>query len=320
MTLQQGGVGGAPPPAAPVAAAPRTATGARTADAATLESRKPSGLASRVVFIAGLLVATVLFLFPFIWLISASLKTRQDVFSGDLIRLPLHFENYPAVFTVAPVANWFVNSVIVGLLAAVTVTITSALVAFAFAYFRFPGRNILFGLVLASMMLPGAVLMIPNFMIWNALGQVNSPLFTPLWAGNLFGSAFYIFLLRQFFLGLPREVFEAARVDGASYPRMFWSIAAPLTKAALIVVFIFELKASWTDLVKPLIFMRDTALFTLPRGLQSLVARFDPTTGGQGEFHLVMAASVIVTLPMIVVFFLAQRYFIEGIATTGSKG
>jgi multiple sugar transport system permease protein len=101
---------------------------------------------------------------------------------------------------------------------------------------------------------------------------------------------------------------------------MFWSIAAPLTRAALIVVFIFELKASWTDLVKPLIFMRDVALFTLPRGLQSLVARFDPQVGGQGEFHLVMAASVVVTLPMIIVFFLAQRYFIEGIATTGSKG
>jgi multiple sugar transport system permease protein len=318
MTAQTGGgvgVGGAPPPASMTAAAPP-----QDLTAATAIQRTPRSIAAQVGYLAALFLATFIFVFPFIWLLSASLKTRTDVFSGDLIRLPLHFENYPAVFTVAPVASWFVNSVIVGLLAAITVTISSAVVAFAFAYFRFPGRNILFGLVLASMMLPGAVLMIPNFMIWNALGQVNSPLFTPLWASNLFGSAFYIFLLRQFFLGLPREVFEAARVDGASYPRMFWSIAAPLTKAALIVVFIFELKASWTDLVKPLIFMRDVSLFTLPRGLQSLVARFDPTTGGQGEFHLVMAASVIVTLPMIVVFFLAQRYFIEGIATTGSKG
>jgi multiple sugar transport system permease protein len=315
MTLQQGGVGGAPP-----AASISSATARPAARAAVEPERRPSGVVSRVLFLAGLSFATLLFLFPFVWLLSASLKTRTDVFSGDLFKFPLHFENYTEVFEIAPVASWFTNSVIVGVLAAVTVTISSALVAFAFAYFRFPGRNILFGCVLASMMLPGAVLMIPNFLIWNALGQVNSPLFTPLWAGNLFGSAFYIFLLRQFFLGLPREVFEAARVDGASYPRMFWSIAAPLTRAALIVVFIFELKASWTDLMKPLIFMRDVSLFTLPRGLQSLVARFDPQTGGQGEFHLVMAASVIVTLPMIIVFFLAQRYFIEGIATTGSKG
>jgi multiple sugar transport system permease protein len=316
MTLPQSGVGGAQP------AAPSVPVGlptVRPADTTGAE-QTPSRLVSRVLFLAALIFATIVFLFPFIWLVSASLKTRQDVFSNELLKFPLHFENYVTIFQIAPVASWFFNSVVVGLLSAVTVTISSAIVAFAFAYFRFPGRNLLFGLVLASMMLPGAVLMIPNFLIWNAVGQVNSPFFTPLWAGNLFGSAFYIFLLRQFFLGLPREVFEAARVDGASYPRMFWSIAAPLTRAALIVVFIFELKASWTDLVKPLIFMRDVALFTLPRGLQSLVARFDPQVGGQGEFHLVMAASVVVTLPMIIVFFLAQRYFIEGIATTGSKG
>ncbi|MBA3778086.1 MAG: carbohydrate ABC transporter permease [Chloroflexi bacterium] len=286
--------------------------------AAAFEAPSIRSRLSQVVFIGLLGLATFLFVFPFIWLISASLKTRENVFSNELFPMPLHFENYPKIFEIAPVANWFLNSVIVGLLAAATVTVSSALVAFAFAYFRFPHRNLVFGLVLASMMLPGAVIMIPNFLIWNALGQVNT--LTPLWAGNLFGSAFYIFLLRQFFLGLPRELFEAARVDGASYPRMWWSIALPLTRAALIVVFIFELKASWTDLVRPLIFLRDTALFTLPQGLKSLVDRFNPQIGGQGEFHLVMAASVIVTVPMIIIFFLAQRYFVEGIATTGSKG
>jgi multiple sugar transport system permease protein len=273
-----------------------------------------------VLYLGALLGATFIFLFPFLWLVSASLKTRVNVFSNELFPLPLHPENYTRIFEVVPLAAWFTNSTIVAVLAAVTVTISSAIVAFAFAYFRFPARNILFGLVLASMMLPGAVMMIPNFLIWNALGQVNSPTFAPLWAGNLFGSAFYIFLLRQFFMGLPREVFEAARVDGASYPRMFWSIAAPLTKAALIVVFIFELKAAWTDLLRPLIFLQDLSLFTLPQGLQYLVTIYNPQVGGQGEFHLVMAASVVITLPMIIIFFMAQRYFIEGIATTGSKG
>jgi multiple sugar transport system permease protein len=299
-------------PAATTAPAVRT----RTEERASSSNR----LVPRILDIALLLLATVVFVFPFLWLLSASLKTRADVFSNQFIILPLQFHNYNDIFATAPITSWFANSVIVGVLAATTVTISSAIVAFGFAYFRFPFRNLLFGLVLASMMLPGAVLMIPNFLIWNALGQVNSPLFTPLWAGNLFASAFYVFLLRQFFLGLPRELFEAARVDGASYPRMFWSVAVPLTRAALIVVFIFELKASWTDLVRPLIFMRDITLYTLPLGLKALVDRFNPQTGGEGEFQLVMAASVIITLPMILVFFLGQRYFLEGIATTGSKG
>lgn len=272
----------------------------------------------RAAFALLLGAATFVFLFPFVWLVSASLKTRATVFNNTLFQQPLQFENYVRIFDIAPVASWFFNSVLVGVLSATTVTLSSALVAFGFAYFRFRFREPLFGLVLASMMLPGAVTMIPNFLIWNALGQVNT--LTPLWAGNLFASAFYIFLLRQFFLTLPRELFEAARVDGASYPRMWWSIATPLTRAALVVVFIFELKASWTDLVKPLIFLRDTALFTLPRGLKQLVDQFNPTGGGQGEFQLVMAATVIVVAPMIVIFFLAQRYFVEGIATTGSKG
>jgi multiple sugar transport system permease protein len=314
MTVQQAGVGGAPAPMAPAAA---QAAGVKAAPRA---AERPTHYLSRVLFILGLAFATLVFLFPFLWLVSASLKDRAHVYGNDLLVLPLHFENYVTIFQISPIARWFVNSAAVGILAATTVTISSALVAFAFAYFRFRGRDLLFGVVLATMMLPGAVLLVPNFLIWNALGQVNSPFFTPLWAGNLFGSAFYIFLLRQFFLGLPRELFEAARVDGASYPRMFWSIAMPLTRAALIVVFIFELKASWTDLMKPLIFMRDVTLYTLPQGLKTLVDRFNPQIGGQGEFHLVMAASVIVVLPMIIIFFLAQRYFIEGIATTGSKG
>ncbi len=310
MTVQPGTTGAPLAPAASV----------RTSGISVVRS-EPGGWRGRissVLYMLALAIATFIFIFPLVWLVSASLKTRSTVYNNELFAFPLQLENYVRVFEIAPVASWLFNSVIVALLAAGTVTLSSALVAFAFAYFRFPFRGPLFGLVLASMMLPGAVTMIPNFLIWNALGQVNT--LTPLWAGNLFASAFYIFLLRQFFLGLPRELFEAARVDGASYLRMWWSIAMPLTRAALIVVFVFELKASWTDILKPLIFLRDTALFTLPLGLKTLVDRFNPTAGGQGEFQYVMAASVIITVPMIAVFFLAQRYFVEGIATTGSKG
>jgi multiple sugar transport system permease protein len=165
-------------------------------------------------------------------------------------------------------------------------------------------------------MLPFAVTMVPVFLIWKQVGLVNTHI--PLWAGNLFGSAFYIFLLRQFFLSLPRELFEAARVDGASYFQMWRHIALPLTRTAMIVVFVFEFKAAWTDVLKPLIYLRDATLFTMPRGLKAVLDQFGQ--GGEMQWEIVLAASVIITIPMIIIFFLAQRYFIEGIKTTGIKG
>src|SRR5690348_8541843 len=168
----------------------------------------------RVVVISVLAFLTVIFAYPFVWLVSASFKPRGEVFDNALIPKTFTFDNYIQVWQEAPVGLWLLNTAIVTVLAAVTVTISSAMVAWGFAYFRFRGRGVLFALVLGSMMLPGAVTMIPTFLIWNGLGLVGT--LTPLWAGNLFGSAFYIFLLRQFMLGLPRELFEAARVDGAS--------------------------------------------------------------------------------------------------------
>jgi multiple sugar transport system permease protein len=285
--------------------------------AAVAQRRFPGGkLASRIGFLVILLFFTVLFVYPFIWLLSASLKPGADVFNGELIPDPVVWGNYPELFNLTRMADWTWNSTYVSLLAAVTVTISSALVGFAFAYFRFPYRGAVFAIVLASMMLPGAVTMIPTFLIWDALGWTNTHV--PLWAGNLFASPFYIFLLRQFFLGLPRELFDAARVDGANYIRMWWSVALPLTRAALIVVFVFELKAAWTDLVKPLIFLRDVGLYTLPRGLKAVVD--SPNIGGERHFELLAVGGVIVTVPMLVIFFLGQRYFLEGIATTGSTG
>jgi multiple sugar transport system permease protein len=259
---------------------------------------------------------TVLFIYPFIWLVSASLKPGAEVFNGQLIPSPVKWQNYTTLFNEQPILQWAWNSVIVSLLAASTVTISSAMVAFAFAYFRFPFRNVIFAIVLGGMMLPGAVTMIPTFLIWDALGWTNT--LVPLWAGNLFASPFYIFLLRQFFLTLPRDLFDAAYVDGASYFRQFRSIALPLTVPALIVVFIFELKASWTDLVRPLIFLRDIDTYTLPRGLKAIID--NPSIGGERHFELLAVGGVLITVPMIVIFFLGQRYFLEGIATTGSTG
>ena len=273
-------------------------------------------VALRILYIVLLVGFTILFLYPFVWIVSASLKEGFEVFNSDLIPNPIVLDNYRRLFEMAPMLTWTWNSTVVTLLAAVTVTLSSALVAFGFAYFRFPYRNLVFEIVLGSMMLPGVVTMIPQFLIWDGLGFNNT--LVPLWAGNLFASPFYIFLLRQFFLGLPRELFEAAKVDGASYLRMWWSIVLPLTRPALIVVFIFEIKAAWTDLVRPLIFLRDISLYTLPRGLKAIID--NPSIGGQKEWELLAAAGVIVTIPMIIVFFIGQRYFLEGIATTGRKG
>jgi multiple sugar transport system permease protein len=268
-----------------------------------------------VIVLAGLAACSVAFLVPFLWLVSASLKIRSEVFNTELIPSPVAWVNYARVWQEAPVGLWLFNSILVGVLAVVTVVASSALVAFGFTYFQFKGRNVVFALVLATMMLPGAATMVPTFLIWNYLGWVDTHV--PLWAGNLFGSAFYIFMLRQFFLGIPRDLFDAARVDGANPLQIWWKVAMPLTKPALIVVAIFEFKASWTDLIKPLIYLHDRARFTMPLGLKAFLDQFGQ--GGISEWEIVMAASVIFVVPMIVIFLIGQRYFVQGIATTGTN-
>ncbi|MGK5674332.1 carbohydrate ABC transporter permease [Micromonospora sp. URMC 106] len=278
------------------------------------EARRP--VWQRVLFVLALVGAAVVFTLPFVWLISASLRPREYVFSTGFLPTPFAPDNYAEAWQAVPMVTWLFNSLVVGVAAAVAVTLSSAWVAFGFAYFRFPGRDLLFGLVLATMMLPFAVTMIPTYLIWSELRLTDTQV--PLWAGNLFGSAFYIFLLRQFLLSLPREYFEAARVDGASYPQLFWKLAFPLIRPALLVAFVFEFKASWTDLMKPLIYLRNEELYTLPRGLKVVLDRFG--YGGEQQWEIVLAGSVIATVPMLVLFFLAQRHFVEGIATTGRKG
>jgi multiple sugar transport system permease protein len=286
---------------------------------------------ANAVYWALLLVFTLIFVYPFVWAVSASLKTRNDFFNHNarFVPHPFHWANYTEIFNGVPgmtglvaagipYGHWFWNSFYIGVLAAATVTISSAIVAFAFAYFQFPLRNFFFACVLGTMMLPGAVTMIPTYLIWHKVHLTGTQY--PLWMSNLFGSAFYIFLMRQFFLGIPREMFEAARMDGDNYWSMFRRIAVPLARPALIVTFIFEFKASWTDLVKPLIYLNQDSQFTLPRGLFYLIGILGPSGGGQGDYEVVIAGTVLATLPMLIIFFLGQRYFMEGIATQGRKG
>jgi multiple sugar transport system permease protein len=268
---------------------------------------------------AGALLAgfSVLFLIPFLWLVSASLRPFGQTFSGQLLPTAFTWQNYVEVFQVTEFARWAGNSVLVSLLGAVLVVFSSAFVAFGFTYARFPGREAVFAVVLATMMLPAAVTMIPTFLIWHQIGLVDT--LVPLFGANLFGSAFYIFLLRQFFLGLPRDLYEAARVDGAGPLRIWWSIVLPLSRPALIAVGIFEFNAKWTDFMAPLIYLQNQHLFTIPLGLKVLNDEFG-RGGGTNHPEVIMAGSVLMTIPMIVIFFLMQRYFVRGIATTGLKG
>ena len=263
-----------------------------------------------------LLVATAAFTYPLIWLVSASLKPKSQVFDNRLVPETVQWSNFVEVWDAGPVLRWLLNSGVVSLMAALAVTLSSAFVAFGFAYFRFRLRGPLFGLVLATMMLPGAVTMIPVYLIWHRLGLVDTQV--PLWANNLFGSAFYIFLMRQFFLGIPRELFEAARIDGCSHLGLFRRIALPLCRPALIIVFIFELQASWSDLLKPLIYLQTEEYFTMPRGLKQLIDAY--ALSGEYHWEIAMAATLIATLPMIIVFAFAQRHILDGIATSAKQG
>lgn len=278
---------------------------------------RPGHPLGQVAYWTVLLLLAALFLYPFVWLISASFKPRAEVFDNRLIPLHPTLANFTTIWETAPLLTWLGNSTLVAVLAASSVTVSSAVVAFGFAYFRFPLRNLLFGLVLGTMMLPSMVTMIPVFLIWKDVGAVNTRL--PLWGANLFGSPFYIFLLRQFFLTVPRDLFDAARIDGCSYVGLFRRIAVPLSRPALIMVFVFELQASWDDLLKPLIYLRDAHLYTIPIGLNSLFVRFNPVAGGQGDFQYIVTAALLSTIPMVVVFAVCQRYFVEGIAATGRR-
>jgi multiple sugar transport system permease protein len=282
----------------------------------------PSGrrLIGRAILFVLLIGYALLFLYPFAWLIAASLKPKTQVFDNRLIPRTVVWSNYSEVWNQLPLLHWLFNSVAIAVLAAGLVAISSSVVAFGFAYFKFPGRGPLFALVLGTMMLPASVTMIPTYLIWRDLGLLGT--WVPLFGANLFGSAFYIFLQRQFYLGLPRELFEAARLDGANYWQLFWKIAMPLSKPSFIIVFLFEFQASWNNLQGALIYLNGGTInnFTVPLGISYAMTKYSPTAGGHGDYQYVMVTSLLVTLPLLALFAIGQRYFVTGVATQGRKG
>lgn len=282
--------------------------------------RRPGRIVFATARIILMIAFAIMFLYPFAWLLSASLKPRGEVFDNAIPPKTWMFSNYTEVFHQLPLVSWVFNSVFIAVASATLVTLSSSAVAFGFAYFRFPGKKFLFGVVLATMMLPGAVTLIPNYLIWKTLGWLGTNV--PLWGGALFGSAFYIFLMRQFFMSLPRDLFEAARVDGASFFGLFWRIALPLARPAAIIVWIFEFQASWNNFQGPLIYLNfgNPKSYTVPLGISYAMTMYSPTAGGHGDYQYVMVASLLVTMPMLLIFMFGQRYFIQGIAAGAVKG
>jgi len=256
------------------------------------------------------------FLIPFSWMLVTSLSDASQVRSLagiDWTPSPIAWHNYKEALTVLPFHLFLKNTLIITIACIIGQTLSASLVAFGFSRMRFPGRNVLFILVLSTMMLPVQVTQIPTFVLFTYLRWIDTlkPLIVPAFFG---GGAFFIFLLRQFFMTIPSELEDAAKIDGCSPLGIYWNVALPLSKPALATVAIFAFMAHWNDFMGPLIYIQSMENKTLALGLNS----FKSLHGT--EYQLLMAASIAVLLPVLVIFFSAQKYFVQGIVLSGIKG
>jgi multiple sugar transport system permease protein len=262
-----------------------------------------------------LLVIAVVMLLPFLWLVSSSLKLEQRVFQypPQWIPEPIRLMNYYEALTAKPFHVYFKNTMIIAMFNQIAILLTASFCAYGFARIEFPGRDFWFGVVLATMMLPYFVVMVPHFVIFSRLGWVDTflPLIVPFFFG---GGAFNIFLFRQFFRSLPKELSDAARIDGASEFGIYWRIILPLSTPALITVSIFTFLFTWNDFIGPLLYLSSPDNHTVALGLSAFRGVM------RNQWHLLMAASTAMTLPVIILFFILQRYFIRGVVMSGLKG
>lgn len=261
-----------------------------------------------------LILACLAFLAPLAWLFSTSLKptTQLSIMPPIWIPHPLEWYHWRDALSVFPYGQYFVNTIVVSGLVIIGVVVSSAPVAYGFAKIPWPGRDVVFLLVLATMMVPYQVMMVPLYLVFSTLGWVGD--FRPLTVPAFFGDAFSIFLLRQFFMTIPAELSEAARIDGASELRIFLRIVVPLSKAALATVALFAFVGTWQDFLAPLIYLQDPSKFTLSVALYTLLGEHGT------QWQLLYAASFLVAVPPLLVFVFAQRTFIQGITMSGLKG
>jgi len=269
----------------------------------------------RFLVLALLVLFSIVFLAPFLWMISTSLKPLRETMSLPLRWIPsvIQWNNYgDTIQEMRYFWRYAGNSLFLCVMNVLGTVTSSSLAAYGFSRITWRGRDKVFLLLLATMMIPFPVIMVPIYSLFKHLGWIGT--FMPLWVPSFFAGAFNVFLLRQFFLTIPMDLTEAARIDGCNEFEIFWRIILPLSRPALLVVALFQFMFTWNDFLGPLIYLTDQKHFTLALGLQS----FQSENGGT-SWNLLMAASTMVMLPVIILFFFTQKSFIQGIATTGSK-
>ena len=281
----------------------------------SLLSGRQKKITSRILIYFLLIFIAAVIIIPLAWMLSTSFKPKSEWFMPQIYWIPRTFtlQNYQSIFNnpALPMVRWFANSLLVATSVTVLVLVVDSLAGYAYARMKFRGRNVIFGLLLVTMFLPGMMFLIPNFLTVNALGWLNSyaGLIAPALAG-----VFGVFFMRQFFLSLPKELEEAAYIDGASRVQTFRHIALPLARPALATLGIITFLASWNDFLWPLLILRDRSLLTLPPGLSTLQGAYT------SEYGQMMAGAVITALPVLLLYILLQRYIVESVQTTGLKG
>jgi ABC-type glycerol-3-phosphate transport system permease component len=276
--------------------------------AVNLKVVKKIGLVSVLVFFS------VIFLLPFFWMLITAFKTPGDImrFPPTWWPSPITFDNFPEAFNALPFGRFYINSFKIVVLHTLGTVISSALIGYGFARYNVPGSKLLFALLLATLALPEEVLLIPVFLLFKNLGWLNTIL--PLVVPAFFGNAFYIFLFRQFFRGIPNELLDAALIDGVNHLGAFWYVVMPLSFPVVAVVVVFNFISRWNDFFTPLIYLQEVNQMTVAVGLAYFRGETSTNWGP------LMAASLVSIIPILIVFFIAQRYLVQGIATTGLKG
>lgn len=261
-----------------------------------------------------LLLFAMAFLLPFFFLLTGSFKTSSELFSVPFRWLPKHitFENYVQVFTKIPFLRYLRNTIIIVVLNMVGALISNSLIAYGFARLRWPGRDKVFMIVVATMILPYQVTLIPLYLMYTRIGWIGT--FIPLTLPGFFGNAFFIFLMRQFLVGIPKELTESARIDGAGEFTIFLKLMMPISKPVLATVAIMSFMNSWKDFLGPLVFLGSDRLYTLSLAASMLRSNLNP------NWELLLALGVVMVLPVLILFFVLQKYFIQGITMSGIKG
>lgn len=287
----------------------------------TIHTSKRQQVIGRTVLYVVAILASILFMLPFAWTVFSSLKTPSELYMFPPRWLPAtpRFENYAEVFAVAPFGRWLWNSLFVAVLATFGSVFSAAVTGYSFARFRYPGRDLIFILTLSTLMLPAEVTLIPLYLLFNKIRWLDSylPLIVPAYFG---GGAFLIFMMRQFFLTIPMDLDEAARIDGAGYLRIFLQILLPLSGPVLATAAVITFIGDWNSFLFPYIILNDKTKFTIGIGIkyfQTIASNIDSM---EPRENLLMAASLMMTAPIIVLFFIAQRYFVRGIVMSGIKG